>query len=213
MSPPTVNAYYNPPDQRHQLPRRHPAAAVLRPPGRRRAQLRRHRRGDRPRADPRLRRQGRQFDADGNLNDWWTPRTPSEFEQRAQMHGEQYYGYTAVGRASSVNGRLTLGENVGRQRRRAHRLRGDARRARRAPGRSRRTASRRSSASSWATRQIWCQNITPEAAPPAAPDRPALARPSGASTASLAEHARVRAGVRLQAGPTRWSRANACRVW
>ena len=46
--------------QRDRLPGRDPAAAVLRPRRRRRGQLRRHRRGDRPRDRPRLRRPGQQ---------------------------------------------------------------------------------------------------------------------------------------------------------
>ena len=60
MTPQTVNAYYNPRHERDRLPRRDPAAAVLRRRGRRRRELRRHRRGDRPRDRPRLRRPGRQ---------------------------------------------------------------------------------------------------------------------------------------------------------
>ena len=55
MTPPTVNAYYNPLRKQHQLPRRHPAAAVLQRQGRRRDQLRRGRRHHRPRADARIR--------------------------------------------------------------------------------------------------------------------------------------------------------------
>ena len=43
-------------DQRDHVPRRHPALAVLRHDGRRRRELRRHRLGDRPRDQPRLRR-------------------------------------------------------------------------------------------------------------------------------------------------------------
>ncbi len=58
MTPQTVNAYYNPEHERDRLPGRDPAAAVLRREGRRRGQLRRHRRGDRPRDQPRLRRPG-----------------------------------------------------------------------------------------------------------------------------------------------------------
>jgi predicted metalloendopeptidase len=56
MTPPTVNAFYQAVAQQHQLPGRHPAAAVLRPLGRRPGELRRDRRGDRPRDDARLRR-------------------------------------------------------------------------------------------------------------------------------------------------------------
>ena len=44
--------------ERDRVPRRHPAAAVLRPEGRRRGELRRHRHGDRPRDHARLRRPG-----------------------------------------------------------------------------------------------------------------------------------------------------------
>ena len=60
MTPQTVNAYYNADQQRDRLPGRHPAAAVLRSGRRSGDQLRRHRRGDRPRDDPRLRRPGPQ---------------------------------------------------------------------------------------------------------------------------------------------------------
>ena len=47
-----------PEHERDRVPGRHPAAAVLRSEGRRRRELRRHRRGDRPRNDARLRRPG-----------------------------------------------------------------------------------------------------------------------------------------------------------
>ena len=69
MTPQTVNAYYNPLQQRDHVPGRDPAAAVLRPQGRRRAQLRRHRRGDRPRDDARLRRPGQPLRAHGQLRE------------------------------------------------------------------------------------------------------------------------------------------------
>ena len=48
MTPPTVNAYYMPSHERHQLSCRHSAASVLRLLQGRRGQFRRHRRGDRP---------------------------------------------------------------------------------------------------------------------------------------------------------------------
>ncbi|HSC20405.1 MAG TPA: M13 family metallopeptidase [Solirubrobacterales bacterium] len=54
---------------------------------------------------------GRQFDAHGNLQNWWTPEDGKEFETRASCVADQYSGYTAVGDLK-VNGRLTLGENV-----------------------------------------------------------------------------------------------------
>jgi endothelin-converting enzyme/putative endopeptidase len=55
--------------------------------------------------------EGRRFDAEGNLRDWWTARDASRFAQRAQCLVRQYGEYTAVDEVK-VNGRLTLGENV-----------------------------------------------------------------------------------------------------
>ena len=54
---------------------------------------------------------GRQYDADGNLNDWWTESDAREFQARAQKLVDQYGAYEPLpGR--KVNGRLTLGENI-----------------------------------------------------------------------------------------------------
>ena len=39
--------------------------------------------------------QGRQFDKDGNLTDWWTPSTNDEFIKRAKCFIHQYENYTA----------------------------------------------------------------------------------------------------------------------
>jgi len=55
--------------------------------------------------------QGRQFDAAGNLKDWWTKKDAAEFEQRTLCVVNQYSSYTAVDDVK-VNGKLTLGENV-----------------------------------------------------------------------------------------------------
>ncbi len=52
MTPPTVNAYYNSADERHQLPRRSSAAATVRSEDGRRAELWQHRFHHRPRTDP-----------------------------------------------------------------------------------------------------------------------------------------------------------------
>ena len=59
MLPQTVNAYYNPGTNEICFPAGHPAEAVLQPRRRPGRELRRHRRGDRPRDRPRLRRPGR----------------------------------------------------------------------------------------------------------------------------------------------------------
>ncbi len=55
---------------------------------------------------------GRQFDATGNLRDWWTPEDAAKYKSAAQLVVEQFNGYTVVDDQSHVNGRLTLGENI-----------------------------------------------------------------------------------------------------
>lgn len=55
--------------------------------------------------------QGRQFDADGNLNDWWTKADADEFKKRADEVVQQYNGYVILD-TLHVNGKLTLGENL-----------------------------------------------------------------------------------------------------
>ncbi len=55
--------------------------------------------------------QGRKFDAEGNLRDWWTPEDAKAFEERASCVADQYSSYVAVDDVH-LNGRLTLGENT-----------------------------------------------------------------------------------------------------
>lgn len=55
--------------------------------------------------------QGRQFDADGNLQDWWTKTDADEFKKRADEVVNQYNSYVILD-TMHVNGRLTLGENL-----------------------------------------------------------------------------------------------------
>ena len=55
--------------------------------------------------------QGRQFDAQGNLQDWWTPADAKAFEERAQCVVDEYSSFTAVDDVK-LNGKLTLGENT-----------------------------------------------------------------------------------------------------
>jgi len=111
MSPPTVNAYYDPQMNNINFP-----AGILQPPF-----------FDRGMDDAvnfgaigmvighelthGFDDHGRQFDAHGNLKDWWTPEDAKEFEKRAACIVEQYGGYAAVGDLK-LNGKLTLGENV-----------------------------------------------------------------------------------------------------
>ena len=55
--------------------------------------------------------QGRQFDADGNLRDWWSPQSAAEFKKRSQAIVNQYSEYEPLP-GQHVNGELTQGENI-----------------------------------------------------------------------------------------------------
>ena len=54
---------------------------------------------------------GRQFDAKGNLSDWWQPGDVERYKALAQKVQEQFDGYTVIDTVH-VNGKLTLGENL-----------------------------------------------------------------------------------------------------
>eukprot|EP00056_Hartaetosiga_gracilis_P003946 m.69702 g.69702 ORF g.69702 m.69702 type:complete len:714 (-) comp11642_c0_seq1:102-2243(-) len=54
--------------------------------------------------------QGRQYDKDGDLRQWWSNETVSNFKSRAQCFIDQYSSYVING--EHVNGKLTLGENI-----------------------------------------------------------------------------------------------------
>lgn len=55
--------------------------------------------------------EGRQYDGDGNLRDWWTKEDAEKFEQRAQCIRDQYSQYTIVDDIR-INGALTSGEDI-----------------------------------------------------------------------------------------------------
>ncbi|MCL4791964.1 MAG: M13 family metallopeptidase [Gammaproteobacteria bacterium] len=55
--------------------------------------------------------QGRKFDGEGRLRDWWTPADAKRYTQRAQRLVEQYNRFRPLPNFS-VNGELTLGENL-----------------------------------------------------------------------------------------------------
>ncbi len=111
MTPPTVNAYYNPQLNEIVFP-----AGILQPPFFDRA-------GDQAanlgaigvvighELTHGFDDEGRKFDAQGNLSDWWTPEDAREFEARAACLADQYGGYEAVP-GVFLNGKLTLGENT-----------------------------------------------------------------------------------------------------
>jgi putative endopeptidase len=111
MSPPTVNAYYNPQMNDINFP-----AGILQPPffdptqdeavnygaiGSTIGHELTHGFDD----------QGRQFDGKGNLEDWWTPPDGKQFTQRADCVVKEYDGFVGV-EDLHVNGKLTLGENI-----------------------------------------------------------------------------------------------------
>jgi putative endopeptidase len=111
MTPPTVNAYYNPQMNDINFP-----AGVLQPP------LYDPKMDDAPNYGNTggtighelthgFDDQGRQFDAKGNLRDWWTKEDGAQFEKRAQCIVDQYAGYTIVDDIK-INSKLTEGEDV-----------------------------------------------------------------------------------------------------
>ncbi|MBV8050342.1 MAG: M13 family metallopeptidase [Acidobacteriaceae bacterium] len=55
--------------------------------------------------------QGRKYDPEGNLRDWWTEQDGKEFEKRVSCIADEYSGFTAVDDLK-LKGRLTLGENT-----------------------------------------------------------------------------------------------------
>jgi endothelin-converting enzyme/putative endopeptidase len=118
MTPPTVNAYYDPQNNNINFP-----AGILQPPF----------------YDPNVDNavnmggigavighelthgfddQGHQYDGAGNLNDWWTEADQKAFEARAQTLVDQYSQFIVAKdpkdptKDVKVNGKLTLGENT-----------------------------------------------------------------------------------------------------
>ena len=55
--------------------------------------------------------QGRQYDADGNLHDWWTAADAKGFEQRAKLYSD-FFDSIEVLPGLHANGKFTLGENL-----------------------------------------------------------------------------------------------------
>jgi len=55
---------------------------------------------------------GSQFDGDGNLSNWWTDDDRAAFEERTKLLVEQFNEFSPI-EGMTVNGELTLGENIG----------------------------------------------------------------------------------------------------
>ena len=110
MTPPTVNAYYSPLENNINFP-----AGILQPPFyNNTADMAVNFGGIGAVIGHELTHgfddQGRRYDADGNLRDWWTQQDAAEFKKRADCLVNEYSGFSPV-EGSNVNGRLTLGEN------------------------------------------------------------------------------------------------------
>jgi endothelin-converting enzyme/putative endopeptidase len=111
MTPPTVNAYFSPQMNDINFP-----AGVLQPP------LYDPKEDDAPNygntgatigheLTHAFDDEGRQFDAKGNLRDWWTPADAKGFEERINCVRDQYAGYVIVDDIH-INSKLTSGEDV-----------------------------------------------------------------------------------------------------
>lgn len=110
MTPPTVNAYYSPAQNNINFP-----AGILQPPFY-------FRDGDEVANYGAIGAvvghelthgfddQGRQYDGEGNLRDWWTAEDTKSFKERADCLVNEYGAFVASGDVK-LNGRLTLGEN------------------------------------------------------------------------------------------------------
>jgi len=111
MTPPTVNAYYNPQMNDINFP-----AGVLQPPAFDPASDAAPNYGDTGgtighELTHGFDDEGRQFDAHGNLRDWWTAEDGKEFVKRASCISDQYSTYTIIDDIK-INGKLTLGEDT-----------------------------------------------------------------------------------------------------
>jgi endothelin-converting enzyme/putative endopeptidase len=112
MNPQTVNAYYNPLMNQITFP-----AAILQPPF------------FDPNADPAVNYgaigavighemghgfddQGRKFDESGKIRNWWTPETNKKFLEQTERFAAQYNAFCPL-EGVCVNGKLTMGENIG----------------------------------------------------------------------------------------------------
>ena len=111
MTPPTVNAYYNPPQNNINFP-----AGILQPPFYDNAM------------DPAVNfggigvvighemthgfdDQGSKYDLHGNVKVWWTPEDLAKFKERTECTAKEYDGFEAAP-GQNLNGHLTLGENT-----------------------------------------------------------------------------------------------------
>jgi len=111
MTPPTVNAYYDPSMNDINFP-----AGILQPPYYDKNEDDAVNYGDiggviGHELTHGFDDEGKKFDAKGNLSDWWMPEDTKKFEAKTDCLVKEYDGFTAVDDVK-VNGKLTLGENT-----------------------------------------------------------------------------------------------------
>ncbi len=213
MTPPTVNAYYSPPENDINFP-----AGILQPPF-----------FDRSEDDAvnfggigvvighelthGFDDQGSKFDGKGNLSNWWTDKDRAEFEKRTGCIADEYSSFVAVDDVH-LNGRLTLGENTADN--------GGVRIALMALRKAmaadaRNSANQNKNGFSPEQRfflgfaQVWCENRTPESARLAAktdPHSPGQYRTNGTvqNSEDFAKAFNCKPGQKMVS-------QNACRVW
>jgi putative endopeptidase len=209
MSPPTVNAYYEPTTNDINFP-----AGILQPPffdlslddavnygaiGAVIGHELTHGFDD----------EGRKYDAYGNLKNWWTDEDNAKFEERAKCISDEYSEFVAVDDVK-LNGKLTLGEDTAdsggtRISHMALMKSLDGKEPERIDGF---TADQRFFLG-WG--QIWCQNVTPEFSRLLAqvdPHSPGRYRVNGV-VSNMPEFQKAFA---CKAGQ-KMVRENACRVW
>ena len=213
MTPPTVNAYYNPSENDINFP-----AGILQPPF-----------FDRTEDDAvnfggigvvighelthGFDDQGSKFDGTGNLSNWWTDQDREEFEKRTGCIADEYSSFVAVDDVH-LNGRLTLGENTADN--------GGVRVAlmalRKAMAADAKNAAKQTKNGFTPEQrfflgfaQIWCENSTPESARLQAltnPHSPGQYRTNG----SLQNNEEFAKAFGCKPGQKMVSQ-NACRVW
>jgi predicted metalloendopeptidase len=165
MTPPTVNAYYNPSENNINFP-----AGILQPPF------------YSNKADDAVNYgavgvvighelthgfddQGRKFDADGNLKDWWQKADEEQFEKLSNCFVQEYNGFSPLP-GVHLNGKLTLGENTADNGgiHLAYLALMDDLAKRSIPASSSEDGYTQAQQFFLAFAQIWCQNETPEVA-------------------------------------------------
>ena len=199
MTPPTVNAYYDPTQNNINFP-----AGILQPPF------------YSNKADDAVNfgatgtvvghelthgfdDEGRQFDADGNLRDWWQKSDEARFKKLSDCTVNEYGSFTPVA-GVELNGRLTLGENTADNGgiRLAYMALMDDLAKKSIPSSEKTDGYTQAQQFFLGFAQIWCENIETRGSSPFRPDRSALAGKIS-NERRTQEHAGIQSGFRLQA--------------